>query len=113
MTYSEKSLEGGSEFEVEIVRYGGKWSGSIKFGVMKISKQKGLVVNDVPGYSPDAPNHFVWCHNGNDDFLFDNFSHEQVRTRYGDQKFQNLDNLREGNRVGLTLNGNGDLSFFC
>ena len=44
--YSEKPLEGVSEFEVEIVRYGGKWSGSIKFGVMKISKQKGLVAND-------------------------------------------------------------------
>ena len=101
--YGEKPLKGVSEFEVEIVRYGSRWFSSVKFGVM-ISKEKTITVSDVPFYSFNAPNHFVWY----GDWLWNNFSDELVTTRYGDQ---HLDDLREGDRVGLTLSKNGDLSF--
>ena len=93
-----------AEFEVEIVRYGSGWAGSVHFGVMKISKDKELTLSDVPVDLYVAPNHFVW--GGYQ--LYNNFSHELVRTSYGNQ---NLDDLREGNRVGLRLDRNGDLSF--
>ena len=104
VVYGEKPLKGVSEFEVEIVRYGSKWSGSVIFGVMKISKDKELTLSDVTAYSYDAPNHFVW--RGTQ--LYNYFSHEQVITSYGNQ---DLRDLREGNRVGLRLDRNGDLSF--
>jgi len=103
VVYGEKPLKGVSEFEVEIVRYGSRWFSSVKFGVM-ISKEKTITVSDVPFYSFNAPNHFVWY----GDWLWNNFSDELVTTRYGDQ---HLDDLREGDRVGLTLSKNGDLSF--
>ena len=104
VVYGEKPLEGVSEFEVEIVRYGSRWARSVSFGVMKITKEKTMTVSDVPYYSYGVPNHFVW--RGNQ--LWNNFIDEPVRTRYGDQ---NLLDLREGDRVGLSLNKNGDLSF--
>ena len=104
VVYGEKPLKGVSEFEVEIVRYGSIWSTSVKFGVMKISKEKKMTVSDVPRYSYNAPNHFVWF----GVLLYNNFSDELVKTRYGDQ---DLDDLREDDRVGLSLNKNGDLSF--
>jgi len=103
VVYGDKPLKGVSEFEVEIVRYGSKWPGSIAFGVMKISKGKKLTVSDVPVvWCVNAPNHFVWyCVR-----LYNNF--EVVTTRYGNR---NLRDLREGNRVGLRLDRNGNLSF--
>ena len=104
VVYGEKPLKGVSEFEVEIVRYGSGWLGSVQFGVMKISKDKELTHNDVPDYSYNAPNHFVW----GDTHLYNNFSHELMTTSYSNQ---NLNDLREGNRVGLRLDRNGDLSF--
>ena len=104
VVYGEKPLKGVSEFEVEIVRYGGKWYGSVQFGVMKISKDKELTLSDVPAGLYYAPNHFVWLGTQ----LYNNFSHERVITSYGNQ---DLHDLREGNRVGLRLDRNGDLSF--
>jgi len=104
VVYGEKPLKGVSEFEVEIVRYGSKWLGSIVFGVMKISKEKELIVSDVPASCGNAPNHFVWF----GDKLYNRFSDELVITYYGNR---NLRGLREGNRVGLRLDRNGDLSF--
>ena len=104
VVYGEKPLKGVSEFEVEIVCYGSRWAGSVQFGVMKISKEKTMTVSDVPYYSYNAPNHFVWLGVQ----LYNTFSDELVTTRYGDQ---NLDDLRKGDRVGLLLSKNGDLSF--
>ena len=105
VVYGEKPLKGLSEFEVEIVRYDSSvWYGSVRFGVMKISKEKKITVSDVPHVSYNAPNHFLWSR----DQLHNYFSHKRVATRYGDQ---DLDDLRKGDRVGLILNENGDLSF--
>jgi len=106
VVYGEKPLKGVSEFEVEIVRHGNRWSSSMAFaiGVMKVSKEKKLTVSDVPGYCGNTPNHFYWFR----DQLFNNFSDKQVKTRYGNK---NLHDLRKGDRVGLRLDRNGDLSF--
>ena len=105
VVYGEKPLKGVSEFEVEIVcYYGSKWVTSVMFGVMKINKAKKITVSDVPYSSYFARYHFVW----DGDHLHNTFSDELVRTRYGDQ---NLNDLREGDRVGLSLSKNGDLSF--
>jgi len=104
VVYGEKSLKGVSEFEVEIARYRSEWGGSVILGVVKVSKEKKLTVSDVPYTSWNAPNHFVWWGGR----LFNNFSDERLITDYGNV---NLNNLREGNRVGLILDRNGDLSF--
>jgi len=71
---------------------------------MKISKVRELQVSYVPVRC--APNYFVWSGGCQ---LFNNFSeHKRLITRYGNQ---DLDDLTEGNRVGLRLDRNGDLSF--
>ena len=86
MVYGEKPLKGVSEF---VVRYGSRWYGSVKFGVMRISKEKELTVSDVPVFSVTALNHFVWA----DVLLCNNFSDKLVRTRYGKR---DLDGLKQG-----------------
>jgi len=105
VVYGDKPLKGVAEFEVEIVRYGSGWSGTVKLGIVKIAENKELTVNDVPRYSPDAIGYCVWCA----DKVHNNLNNATpVETPYGGH---NLDSLREGSRVGLRLERNGDLSF--
>ena len=103
VVYGEKALSGVAEFELEIVRYGSGWSGTVKLGVVKVTEDKELSVNDVPRYSPDAPGYCVWCA----DKLYNNLQ-EKSESSYGGK---NLDSLRAGSRVGLRVDSNGNLTF--
>jgi len=102
VVYGEKPLNGVAEFEVEIVRCHIGWSGTIKIGVMKVPENINLSDIKVPRYSSDASGYCIW----NVDRLYDNISSREIP--YGRVS---LDTLKEGNRVGLKLDENGDLSF--
>ena len=104
VVYGEKPLTGIAEFELEIVRYGSGWSGTVKLGVVQVTEDKELSVSDVPRYSPDAQGYCVWCA----DKLYNNLEVSKSETLYGGK---NLDSLRAGSRVGLRIDGNGNLIF--
>ena len=103
VVYGEKSLSGVAEFEVEIVCYGSEWSGTVKLGVVKVTEDKELSVNDVPRYSPDAPGYCVWCA----EKLYDNLQGKSESSYCG----KNLDSLQAGSRVGLRVDSDGNLTF--
>lgn len=104
VVFGEKPLNGVAEFELEIVRYGSGWSGTVKLGLVKVTEDKELTVSDVPRYSPDAIGYCVWCA----DKFYDNFKMEKSESSYGGKS---LDSLRAGSRVGLRIDGSGSLSF--
>ena len=105
VVYGDKPLSGVVEFELEIVRYGSGWSGTVKLGLVKVTEDKELTVSDVPRYSPDAPGYCVWCA----DKLYNNLQLVgKSESSYGGK---NLDNLRAGSRVGLRVDSNGNLTF--
>lgn len=104
VVYGEKPLSGVSEFELEIVRYGSGWSGTVKIGIVKVTEDKELTVSDVPRYSPDASGYCVWCA----DKLYNNLQAGKSECSYGGK---NLDSLRAGSRVGLRVDNNGNLTF--
>ena len=103
VVYGSIPLEGDVEFEVELSSYGTGWSGNLKLGVMRC--QGSLEDHIIPRYSPEAKDYCVWCANKVHDHMINNMDHQ-----YGDA---NLDDLREGDRLGLTLrrSGNGTLQF--
>ena len=104
VVYGEKPLSGIAEFELEIVRYGSGWSGTVKLGLVQVTDDKELTVSDVPRYSPDAQGYCVWCA----DKLYNNLQISKSETLYGGK---NLDSLRAGSRVGLRIDSNGNLIF--
>ena len=106
VVYGEKPLNGVAEFEVEIIRCHSGWSGTIKIGVMKVPEGKELSLRDikVPRYSSEASGYCIWSV----DKLHDNISSPKVEIPYGRVS---LNTLKEGNRVGLKVDENSDLSF--
>lgn len=104
VVYGEKPLSGVAEFELEIVRYGSGWSGTVKIGLVRVIEDKELTVSDVPRYSPDAQGYCVWCA----DKLYNNLQDGKSECSYGSK---NLDSLRAGSRVGLRVDSNGSLIF--
>ena len=104
VVYGDKPLSGIAEFELEIVRYGSGWSGTVKLGLVQVTDDKELTVSDVPRYSPDAQGYCVWCA----DKLYNNLQISKSETLYGGK---NLDSLRAGSRVGLRIDSNGNLMF--
>ena len=104
VVFGEKPLSGVSEFELEIVRYGSGWSGTVKIGLVRVMEDKELTVNDVPRYSPDASGYCVWSA----DKLYNNLQVPKSESSYGGK---NLDSLRAGSRVGLRVDVNGNLIF--
>ena len=99
VVYSASPLNGTVEFEVKITSYGTPWSGNIKIGVAKFRVGKSIA--EVPRYSPEAPGHCVWS----SDTLYKGGAEER---QYGSI---DLDSLREGDRVGLSLSHDGKLTF--
>lgn len=104
VVYGEKPLNGVAEFELEIVRYGSGWSGTVKLGLVKVTDDKELTVTDVPRYSPDAQGYCVWCA----DKIYNNLHIRKSESSYG---VKNLDSLRAGSRVGLRVDSDGSLTF--
>ena len=104
VVYGEIPLNGVAEFELEIIRYGSGWSGTVKLGLVKVTDDKELTVTDVPRYSPDAPGYCVWCA----DKIYNNLQVGKAESFYGGR---NLDSLRAGSRVGLRVDSDGSLMF--
>ena len=107
VVYSDKPLEGLSEFEVTLTKYGTGWSGNLKLGIAMFEAHEPLKNNGgktPPRYSPDARNHCVWC---------DEKIHDKLQ-KFEEKKFglTKLDDLREGDRLGLQILANGTLSFY-
>ncbi len=107
VAYGARPLKGTAEFEVKIAAYGTGWSGTIKLGVMRALRDMALVGGPcVPRYSPEGVDHCVW-------------SSDKIHNRLGTPAVErtytgamNLDELREGDRVGLRLSHDGVLVFF-
>lgn len=103
VVYSEKPLQGTCEFEVEMTKYGTGWSGNLKLGITLVGKNEGPP-KVVPRYSPEGNEVCVWC----DSKLFDRIIKRNEKV-YGKKR---LDDLREGDRLGLQITKDGTLSFF-
>ncbi len=108
VAYGARPLKGTAEFEVKIASYGTGWSGTLKLGVMRAKKDMPLVSGpSIPRYSPEGVDHCVWS----SDKIHNRLNTPAVESNYTGSKV-NLDDLREGDRVGLRLSHDGMLTFF-
>ena len=104
VVYGTTKLKGTVEFEVKILTYGTGWSGTLKLGVMRCKSGTDLDSYQIPRYSPEGPDHCVWSSD-----KIHNRLKGHLETFYGKE---NLDNLREGDRLGMRLTSDGVLVFF-
>ena len=102
VVYSNQSVKGDCEFEVEITSYGTSWSGNIKLGIMRC---QGQIPSIIPRYSPEALNHCIWTAT---EFYNYNIGGNLKKYQYGKIT---LDSLRRGDRLSLHITEGGDLSF--
>ena len=105
VAYGAKPLRGTSEFEVEIVSYGTGWSGTLKLGVVRRPSGEEPQLKDIPRYSPEGMEHCVWSA----DKVHNRMGGAASEKQYGSV---NLDDLREGDRLGMRLSYDGVLVFF-
>ena len=107
VAYGARPLRGTAEFEVRIASYGTGWSGTLKLGVMRALRDMPLVGGPcIPRYSPEGVDHCVWS----SDKIHNRLNTPAVESTYTGAI--NLDDLREGDRVGLRLSNDGVLVFF-
>ena len=107
VAYGAKPLKGLAEFEVKIVSYGTNWSGSLLVGVM--GSKKGVMIESghaygIPRTSYGSKNHCVWAVQT----VFNNLVTPREDSDYG---YVDLDDLREGDCVGLCVSQDGVLEF--
>ena len=107
VAYGAHPLKGRAEFEVKIVSYGGEQSESIGFGVMRCKKGVPIKSSDIPDNLYAAVNHFVWIDHRLCDYLL-TVTDIDKGPDYG---FVDLNDLREGDCVGLNLSQDGVLEF--
>ena len=105
VAYGAQPLKGRAEFEVEIVSYGIGRNESLSFGVMRCKKGVPIKSIDIPDDPLDAVNYFVWF----EQMLYNNLV--TVRGKATDYGYVDLNDLREGDRVGLCLSQDGVLEF--
>ena len=106
VAYGAHPLKGMAEFEIKIVSYETELIWSLGLGVIRC--EKGVPIEpgpSIPIITDDAANHCVWI----DTELYNNIVTPSEKSEYGDV---NLDDLREGDCVGLRLSQNGVLEFF-
>ena len=107
VAYGARPLRGTAEFEVKIASYGTGWSGTLKLGVMRALRDMPLIGGPcIPRYSPEGVDHLVWS----SDKIHNRLNTPAVESTYTGA--MNLDDLREGDRVGLRLSTDGVLVFF-
>ena len=105
VAYGAQSLKGRAEFEVKIVSSEAGRTESLGIGVMRCKKGVPIKSIDVPGNSYNAVNHFVWT---------DNQLYNNLVTVAGEQRdygYVDLEDLREGDCIGLCLSQGGMLEF--
>lgn len=101
VAYGARPIKGHCEFEVELTSYGTGWSGNLKLGVMHTNGK--LEEEVIPRYSPEANGYCIWCANKLHDHMI-----AMNEITYGKQS---LDELQEGDRLGLQVTRNGILTF--
>ena len=105
VAYGAQILKGLAEFEVKVVTYGTNWGVSIQVGLRR--RKKGVTIKSGPGIPKDsyfAENHCVWAGQS----FSNNFVTPGEKSDYG---YVDLDDLREGDCVGLRLSQDGMLEF--
>ena len=108
VVYGAKALRGTTEFEVEITSHDGtNWDGTLKLGVMQYKAGSKIKLNDIPQYSPGTPNYCMCCSDHTENMLVGYSGPTELK--YG---FTNLNDLREGDRLGLRVSHDGVLTFF-
>ena len=107
VVYGAKVLRGTTEFEVEITSCKTKWAGSLTLGVMQCVKGTKIKHSAIPQISLGAEMYCMWS------------SHRVLNKLVGylgptEKKYgsTNLENLREGDRLGLRVSHDGVLTFF-
>ena len=108
VAYGARPLKGTSEFEVKLTDYGTGWSGTLKLGIAKFKKGQSIQVSRIPRYSPEGSNHCVWS----SDKIHNRILPSQYNAQEKQYGFKNLDELREGDSLGLRLSPDGSLTFF-
>ena len=117
VVYGAKVLRGTTEFEVELTSYGGKnrsrinWSGTIRLGLMQCKARSKIKHSDIPSFLPGATNHCIWHTNWGANEVDNKLVGYSgpTRKKYGSA---NLENLREGDHLGLRVSHDGVLTFF-
>ena len=107
IAYGAQPLKGLAEFEVKMVAYVAKWSTTESLGLGIRRCKKGVPIEsgpDIPTDSFDADYHCVWFGQK----LFNNLATPREKSDYG---YVDLDDLREGDCVGLRLSQGGVLEF--
>ena len=102
VAYGAQPLKGVAEFEVKMVTYGAKWSGSLALGIRRC--KKGVPIESGPGIPTNsfvAEYHCVWF----DPSLYNNLVTPREESSYG---YVDLRDLREGDCVGLRLSQESD-----
>jgi neuralized-like protein 4 len=105
IAYGAQPLKGLAEFEVKMVTYGARWTGTIQVGLVRYNQR--VPIESGPGIPKDfydADYHCVWSSQR----LFNNLITPRERSDYG---YVDLDDLREGDCVGLRLSRDGELEF--
>ena len=106
VAYGVEPLKGMAKFEVKMVACKTEWNWSLLFGVMRCKKGVPLEPGpSIPRCSYDSANHCVWSYQQ----LCNNLVTPREELDYG---YVDLDDLREGDRVGLCLSQDGVLEFF-
>ena len=107
VTYGARPLKLVAEFEVKMVSYcGPRWLSSLQLGVMRC--KTGVPIKSgpsIPKKSCNAKYHCMW----NGQKLFNNIVTPREVSDYG---YVNLEDLREGDCIGLRLSHDGVLEFF-
>ena len=108
VVYGAFPLRGRAEFEVKITIYKSLgWNSSLGLGVMRCKKDVKVASGpDIPGDSYSAKNHCMWANHQLCNKLVSDTISEEIE--YG---CIDLDDLREGDHVGLCLSEDGVLEF--
>ena len=115
VVYGANILRGTTEFEVEITSCKTKtscgetiWSGTLKLGVMQYKAGSKIKHSDIPHYALDNKMYCIWSYL----FLFNKLAGSSGPCSHKKYGSANLENLREGDRLGLQVSHDGVLTFF-
>ena len=105
MVHSAVPLKGTAEFEVTLTEFGSRnWHGTFKLGIVLYQEGESLDNAKIPAHSSEGYDNCIWCAHKVHDRIERN-----IEMHYGDVQ---LDDLREGDRLGLQLTKDGILSFY-
>ena len=106
VVYGAKVLRGTTEFEVEITSYEKIWRGTLKLGVMQCKAGSKIKHSDIPRYYRNITNYCMYSSGCIVNKLVGYSSPTELKCS------TNLENLREGNRLGLRVSHDGVLTFY-